>query len=122
MYNQPDIRPHSESGDLYILEDDFVYTANGEFITVPKGFKYDGASTPKILWWILPRDGVHRAAALIHDYLYEFEGNMPDGQAFSRKQADTIFYKMLKDYGVASWRAAVAYRAVRVAGYFFWKE
>ncbi len=89
---------------------------------MPEGFKYDGASTPRILWWVLPRDGVHRAAALIHDYLYVFEGDMPDGQTFTRKQADALFYKMLKDYGVASWRAAVAYRAVRIAGYFFWKE
>ncbi|MBL4761292.1 MAG: DUF1353 domain-containing protein [Gammaproteobacteria bacterium] len=122
MYDQPDIRPQSESGDLYVLQDDFVYTGNGEFITVPEGFKYDGASTPKFLWWVLPRDGIHRAAALIHDFIYVFEGKMPDGQIFTRKAADKLFYNIMVDYGVASWRAKIAHRAVRIVGYFYWRE
>ena len=118
---QPDIRPIKESGDLYILNQDFEYTGNGVEITVPKGFFYDGASTPKFLWWVLPRDGVHRAAALIHDWIYA-RNRRGGAKNFTRKDADKLFYQMLKDYGLTSWKAFAAYKAVRFGGRFYWSD
>jgi len=115
---QPDIRPIGESGKLYLLAKDF--TAHG--ITVPKGFRYDGASVPKIAWLVgLGRDGVHRAASLIHDWLYVNDGEIDEG-SYTRKQADDLFRDMLKEYGVKSWHVFVAYRATRLFGWFWWSE
>ena len=45
------------------------YPSN-EVIVVPKGFITDFASSPKILWPILPPRGEYGKAAVIHDYCY----------------------------------------------------
>lgn len=110
---QPDIRPVKENGQLYILMEDFTY--NG--ITVPKGFRYDGATGAKFLFG---KDGIHRAATLLHDYLYEIKGKLPSGAEFNRLYVDKIFKDMLKEYGVKSWHVFLAYAAVRLLGGIYW--
>jgi hypothetical protein len=50
---------------------DFSYTlSNDDTITIPKGFKTDLSSVPKILWSLFPPFGNFLLAALVHDYLY----------------------------------------------------
>lgn len=112
MQPQPDLRPMCESGELYILMEDFTYAG----LTVPKGFRCDGASVPRYLWHLLPRDGMHRCAALIHDYLYV------NHSGYTRKEADFLFKSIMDDYGIVSWRAKLAYMAVRLFGGFFWNN
>ena len=119
---QPDIRPIKEYGDLYCLYEEFYIEHKGYKFLVPKSFKYDGASTPKILWWFFPRDGLHRAAVLIHDWLYIKKGFITNNQVLSRKKIDIIFYEMLKRYGMKTYKAKLAYWAVRIGGYFAWKN
>lgn len=119
--NQPDIRPIKESGsDMYLLMDNFVYTipeiAN---VTVPKGFRSDGASNAALLF---ERDGVHRAACLVHDWLYFNKGHIDDDVVLSRKGVDQFFFQMLLDYGVKSWHSRLAYWAVRAFGWIGWGE
>lgn len=111
---QPDIRPVKESKMLYTLVADFTYGG----ITVPKGFRHDGASYSQLLF---QRDGIHRAAALIHDYLYDLKGELPEG-VFSREYADKLFKRMLKEYGVKSWHVFIAYKSVYIFGRFFWRS
>lgn len=110
---QPDIRPVKESGDLYEVFQDYTY----QDITVPNGFRYDGATVPRVVWTLigfLP-DGIHRAAALVHDYLYETK-------EFNRVYADKLFLTMLKESGVKSWHANLAYVTVRIFGNLYWKD
>ena len=40
-------------------------------ITIPKGFTYDGASVPRLVWTLsgITPDGLIRAAALVHDFI-----------------------------------------------------
>lgn len=109
MLTQPDIRPVQESGQLYELMEDFE--AHG--IVVPKGFRHDGATMSKLLF---QRDGIHRAAALVHDYIYEYK------IGYTRKQADRLFKKMLKEYGVKSPHVFLAYGAVWVFGWMYWSK
>ena len=41
---------------------------------IKKGFRWDGASVPKLFWWVgFEPDGKHRAAALVHDFIYIFK-------------------------------------------------
>jgi hypothetical protein len=84
QYNQPNIIPVSNT--LYLLVEDWKYEWEYDSnisaeILIPAGFIYDGASIPRIFWSILgvTRDGVHRAASLVHDWIYTYDGRLPDG-------------------------------------------
>ncbi|MAH04005.1 MAG: hypothetical protein CL561_00395 [Alphaproteobacteria bacterium] len=121
---QPSITPVKESNDLYVLDKDYHFTIEMKGYkrrhVIKKGFKYDGASVP--LWGVfligLQRDGIHRAAALIHDWIYTNKGECGK-HYYTKKLADKIFYKVMKYHGVKSLRAKAAYLAVKCA---FWKD
>lgn len=77
-------------------------------IVVPKGLRptrepWDGASTPRLLWFFLSPDGLHRGAALVHDLIYCLGGELAGYQEsrssgpwaevnakWSRKDADRL--------------------------------
>lgn len=133
MIKQPLIIPIKESGDIYRLYAEYTYTPDegafdGFTLIIPEGFEYDGASIPKIFWSLLGmgKDGMHRAAALVHDWLYIHKGEIvsSDGQLlpYTRKDADDLFFAMLKDASIVSWKAWVMYKAVRIAGQTVWKK
>ena len=114
----PDLRPikrgryklHGNYTVKVIDEDKFIY-----YVTVPDGFVNDGASVPRIFWTIsgLTRDGLIRAGALIHDWLYRRNGKL-ETLTISRKDSDKIFYDLMRAAGISGYRAWIAYKAVRV--------
>lgn len=125
-WEQPDLRPVAESGQLYVVFEDWICVSKA--IKVPLGYRTDGASAPK---WSLSligfqRDGIHRAAALAHDWLYSNRGTitLTTGQMlhYDRQYADSVFYAMLIEAGIKNWHAWLAYHAVRTGGWFYWKE
>jgi hypothetical protein len=135
--SQPDVRPIKESGELYTLfaKYSWGFELHGKELwpEIKAGFQYDGASVPRIVWTLigfLP-DGIHRPAALIHDWLYVGD-LLPDGRrqrlvggemfTYNRKLADQLFLKALQHVGVKSWHARLAYLAVRGFGNFYWKD
>jgi hypothetical protein len=87
MIKQPHIIPIKESGDLYMLEEDYEISLKPYgldfYIFIPKGFRYDGATVPRWFWSItgLTRDGIHRPAALVHDYIYVNKGQIKVNRA-----------------------------------------
>lgn len=106
-------------------------------LRVPKGFQFDGASVPRPLWSItgIRPDGLHRAAALVHDYLYEYEGKLPPGShtyldtdgewksidyRWTRKEADRIFCRLLSEGEVGGLKRRLMYYSVRLFGWLFW--
>jgi len=128
--DQPDIRPNSESGDSrYILNEDYIFTLSIDdkrhSFKIPKGFEYDGASVPNLFMFLIgfERDGVHRPAALIHDFLYVSVGSIKNVHKKSfqvtRKDADRIFLKVMEHVGVKSWHGRLGYWAVRGFGWMF---
>lgn len=79
-------------------------------VTVPEGFLTDLASVPRALWFLVPPHSPdYAAAAVLHDYLYEWKEGM-----FTRVVADGIFYEAMRVLGVAKWRAIIMYLAVRL--------
>lgn len=80
-------------------------------------FETDKASVPRLVWsftGILP-DGLHVAAAVIHDALYQYRGNLPEGwfqylhtqngwvdvpipyHNWTREQADKMFCRLIRE-------------------------
>jgi len=106
-------------------------------LTIPRGYKYDGASVPRPVWTIsgIRPDGLLRAAATVHDWLYIHRGEMPRGcyqryidgewvdvnQIWSRESADRMFGRLMREAGMKRWRRRAAYRAVRTFGGLYWK-
>lgn len=92
-----------------LLED---YEAHG--IVVPKGFRFDGASTPRLFWAIIPPFKDTKRASLLHDYLCSTAKNSED-----RLFADRLFFKMLLEYGkIGKIRASIGYIGVRIGSVF----
>ena len=83
-------------------------------IVVMPGYVTDGASIPRAAWRVIGHPfGPYLAAAVVHDALY-------GSQVVSREVADQCFRDLMEELGIARWKRALMYRAVRMAGGFVW--
>jgi len=125
----------------YVLNNDWCYKWEIEGrirrINMPKGFIYDLASVPRAgaLIGIHP-DGLHRAAATIHDWIYEHEGELPKGSyqefidgewvdlddVWIRENADRIFCRIMKESGVGRKRRWIMFKVVHRLGWIAWRD
>lgn len=136
---QPDLRPISQRH--YRLYQDYEYCwypgALRNRIRIRAGFTSDGASVPRIAWTLsgLTPDGLIRAAALVHDFLYVHTGRLPAGAheleespgswrpvsgRWSRRDSDKLFARIMRETGVSRLQRRVAYLAVRAFGSGGW--
>lgn len=125
-----------ENYEYYYLKSDVLFR-----ILVPAGFTYDGASVPRWLWSLsnLTPDGDIRAAAAVHDLIYAYDGTLPFGyhvmwyasakrwvncfgNGWSRKDADKLFLKIMKQAGIGETDRKRAYWAVRLFGWIKWDK
>lgn len=100
------------SRDWVLMAPLVYYTAQGA-IEVPSGFLTDLASIPRVFWPLVPVNGRHRAAAILHDYLYVT-------QPCTRAEADALFLDAMRAGGVRWSQRQVMYAAVRVGGGLAW--
>ena len=107
-----------EGREVYQLVEEWSFVSMSERIAVPKGFICDGASIPRLLWMIRPPDGIHRAAAVAHDWLYANKGF----GVFTRKKCDLVFLDLLKAAGVSWLSRKLMYRGVRLGGWVAWSK
>ena len=79
-------------------------------IVVPENTVTDFASVPRIplAYWLFA--GVGQAAAVVHDWMYRVDTNVP------RDVADNIFLEAMEACGVSAWRRWPIYWAVRAFG------
>jgi hypothetical protein len=99
----------------WILKSDLAYYSEflEERIVVPAGFKTDFASIPRFFHRLLPKNGRHDAAAVVHDWLY--------ATAYTDKDtADKVFLEAMKAIGVSAWKRNAMYRAVKWFGFAAW--
>lgn len=101
-----------EGRKLFTLNDEFPYcdALTGKIIVVPKWFQTDFASVPWYGQFAVNPDGPTARAAIIHDWLYAI------GEPGKRKEADDIFYRAMRKWGVSEFEANIAYQAVRNGG------
>ena len=88
---------------------------SSDVIQVPKGFRTDFASVPRIFWTIVPPDGRWTGAAVVHDWLYTVKTR-------SRKACDDVFLEAMTVLGVTWWKRHAMYRAVRIFGGLSWQK
>ena len=77
-------------------------------IIVPQGFETDLASIPRLFTPLIPKNGKHRAPAIVHDWLCR-------NPITSKKTTDKIFLEAMKVSKVGLWRRRAMYAAVRAA-------
>ena len=82
-------------------------------VTLPKDFRSDFASIPKLLRWYASPIGAWTAAAYMHDYHYSIK-------KWKRKDVDRMFYDVMLACHVGKKQAWVMYQAVRKFGWLHW--
>lgn len=98
--------------DYWEVLEDYTYETSIGTIVVPKGFKTDYASVPKIFRNIINTYGNHGRAAVVHDWLY----SKNCGINITREEADKIFLEIMKEWGVGVIKRQFMYRMVRLFG------
>lgn len=98
-----------EKPEEWVLTGNCIYESDlwPELIIVPEGFITDLASIPRIFRFLIIKNGRHRAAAIVHDYLCRL------GMLFDRVLADKIFLEAMKLKKVPKLRRWAMYAAVR---------
>lgn len=109
------------------LGEDFRYTDDrpegAVVIAVPRGFPFDFASIPRVLWTAVghPTSG-GTCAPLLHDELYRHGGQPPGcARRYTRAEADALFRDVLRRHGVSRRRAFAWWLGVRLGGRGAWK-
>ena len=102
-----------------LLQDVNVRISDGRIIKIPKGYVWDLASVPRLLWSLVPPDSDAELAFLIHDYLYENNKILGYNQEFCDNEM-RIWAKELNGtqnkYSLRNIDNSIRYYAVRLFG------
>ena len=81
------------------------------------GFETDLASIPSVATWLVPKDGTHTPAAILHDALV-YEPGKPrtyEGTSIDREEADLVFREAMRYLEVPALRRWMMWAAVSLA-------
>nr|DAS31626.1 MAG TPA: Protein of unknown function (DUF1353) [Caudoviricetes sp.] len=96
----------------WLVNEEYCYQTSKVLVVVPKGFRTDYASVPRIFRNIINSYGKHGRAAVVHDWLYSNQCKID----ITREEADKIFLEIMKECGVGSIKRNLMYRMVRLFG------
>ena len=99
----------------YVLVEPFEVVVGGRTFTVPAGAVTDLATTPRLLWNLLPPIGIYESAAVAHDWWCS--DGIANGELTAR-EADGYFRDMMGEAGVGLCTRWVMWAAVRAASPF----
>ncbi len=101
--------------DAYLLTSRLSYiTSLGDKIIIPKHFKTNFASVPRLAkFYIDDDDWQIRAPSVVHDYLYSAESAE---LGFTRKQADEVLLEAMMGLGMRKTKALLIYFVLRLFG------
>ena len=115
FYNDVCIKPFIDY--QYETCNSIHFSVNHQEFTIPKNFRTDLASIPKIAWPIMaPAHSSLIRPAIVHDWFYRKTCD------FNRKNTDLIFYHMLINDGISRFKASIMYYAVRIFGSSYYNE
>jgi hypothetical protein len=91
-----------------------------KYVDVETGFKTDGATIPRLLWWLLPPMGEYSQACTLHDKLcqtYKITqviNGVPTDVAVDRKEIDRILKESMEVLEVTRWKRMVIMTGVNL--------
>ena len=89
------IYPITKESHYIVLEELTIKLSDESIIKIPKGFTFNGSSSPRLLWWLFPPYGDFFFAAIIHDYLYHIR--------YKSSEMDIKLAKKLADKEMLIW-------------------
>ena len=111
----------------WTLEHELWVQGRGWAMRIPAGFSFDLASVPRLVWWLIAPFELSLVAPAAHDWLYTHQGCVPSGslippRTFTRRESDQLFRILMQRERVTRWRWIAAYWAVRVFGWWPWRQ
>lgn len=100
-------RLHDGTGRFRLVKDLAYHAEGGSVYTVPRGFKTDLASVPRLLWAVYSPHDLYLSASVLHDFFCE-------SSFISRKDGDKLFLEAMKHSNVNWWKRHVVFWAVRI--------
>lgn len=98
--NRPILKPFDK--DKFELVQDYTY----KDITIPAGYKTNGANVPRMFWSVFPPNSPeYLSAVIMHDYLCDKE---------QYKLADKTLKEMMSALGVSKLKVYIFYYSCRV--------
>lgn len=120
-----DVSEGSETQKLRLMGPLTVYSeVLYDTVTVPEGFVFE-ESIPTVLFSLSRPRGESKRAAAVHDYLYQNKGYFRFNDEFvpvERKQADAVYYELLRLKGVSIYRSWFRWLGVRLGGWSAWRK
>src|SRR5574340_15826 len=117
--DDPVISTHPDLKDNWLVMEDFSYQGHGVSLFIPKGFRTDLASIPRLLWRLIAPFELSLTAPIVHDMLYRSKGKTSE-RILTRAETDLLFFNIMTDEGVNWWRRKLAYWGVRMGGGYSW--
>ena len=128
-----EVRQGGEHKSAFITSNRLIQTLNIEgtnyTFTIEPGFKYDLASVPRWLHWLIGPNDLCWVASLVHDALYRYkgdlnnsEGNVSPPHVFTKEESDDAFFILMKMGEVPTWKRTAAYLGVLLFGRGQWED
>ena len=120
--NAPPVQWVNGSWETY---EPWTLTVNGCTMTIPKGFRTDLASVPRLGWlFISPTELGGVGPPLAHDVSYRLRGRVEGltvpPTRLTRRATDRIFLQLMEAFGVSRAKRRVAWAGVRLFGWVPW--
>ena len=96
----------------WLVNEEYRYQTSKGLVVVPKGFRTDYASVPRIFRNIINSYGKHGRAAVVHDWLYSNQCKIN----ITREEADKIFLEIMVEWNVKKYKRILMYVLVRMFG------
>jgi hypothetical protein len=123
------IDPGAPDGKIVVVLQDHGWEGRGVILGLKAGYRFNGASIPRLARPLMDRLDLGVAAAAYHDALYEGTGMIkPEhGVQFGSRlrrvpEVEDIFHTMMLQDGVSPKNALWAYRATRLFGGPTWER
>ena len=96
----------------WLVNEEYCYQTSKGLVVVPKGFRTDYASVPRIFRNIINSYGKHGRAAVVHDWLYSSQCKID----VTRAEADKVFLEIMVEWNVKKYKRILMYVLVRMFG------